>query len=69
MELKLTLFRKEKISIGKSNKLKAPIKGLFLCPYFNSFRGKFIYTSFHIGNILFHFVKLKGVSLYSCKVS
>ena len=29
MDLKLTLFRKEKISIGKSNKLKAPIKGLF----------------------------------------
>ena len=48
---------------------KAPIKGLLLCPYFNSFRGKFIYTSFHIGNIFFRFMKLKGVSLYSCKVS
>ena len=29
MDLKLTLFRKEKISIGKSNKLKAPLLGLF----------------------------------------
>ena len=30
MDLKLKLFQKEKISIRKSNKLKAPIKGLFL---------------------------------------
>lgn len=29
MELKLKLFRKENISIRKSNKLKAPLLGLF----------------------------------------
>ena len=37
MDLKLTLFRKEKISIGKSNKLKAPIKGLLLWLQFNAY--------------------------------
>lgn len=67
MELKLKLFRKENISIRKSNKLKAPLLGLFYVLFL--IRGKFIYTSFHIGNILFHFVKLKGVSFNSCKVS